>query len=131
MQIMIFTTFVESCYFGIQAFLIYSQPPSDVNFCYLVHHYPRIGFLKNCWQKVQFYGLFYFIILLAFWYFCCIAYEYYHMGSQDVYLLEYERRKVEEQRQKVIKLVQRKLDEEASALDETIEFCDAQSARSV
>jgi len=62
--------------------------------CQYIKHLPDVSFIPTCEGVIALFMSLNLTCLLIYWYFCCIAYEYYFIACNDVYLKEYERKTI-------------------------------------
>ena len=92
MWILIFTTFLESVFFGLQIYVL--TFPNPGGYCQYIYRLPDINFIPTCEGVIALFMSLNMTTLLIYWYFCCIAYEYYFIACNDVNLKEYERKTI-------------------------------------
>ena len=103
MRIMLVTTAIETAFFACQCYVL--LVPSSDDYCTYVEHLPEVSFIPTCDGVLKLFMGLNLLTVLIYWYFCAIAYEYYFMACNDLYLREYERKTVAREKKKQIQKI--------------------------
>jgi hypothetical protein len=98
LHLMVFTTFIESIFFVCQCYVL-AFPTSD-DYCDYLERLPSVSFIPTCEGVLALFMSLNLLSLAIYWYFCCIAYEYYFIACNDVYLKEHERKTIAKETKK-------------------------------
>jgi len=64
------------------------------------------------------------MVILLYWYFCAIIYEYYFLACNDVYLRDYERKTIAKEQKKIMQqlAVELELNQNSFIADDSVEL---------